>query len=476
MKFIGRTLELKALSELKNKNSASLAVISGRRRIGKSRLAEEFGKKYDYYAFSGLPPSSSTTAEFQRKAFALQLEKYFNVPLRYENWYELFRFLADQTNKQNAVILLDEISWMGSKDPEFLGILKTVWDQHFKQNNKLVIILCGSVSYWINKNILSKTGFVGRLSLNIHLSELSLSESAQFWNYPKSHASPYEILKVLGCIGGIPRYLEEINPNESAETNIKRLCFTASGPLYSEFEQIFSDLFSTRASIYKNIIFSLVNGSIERNKISEITNLAPNNVLTEYLEDLIEAGFIQRDFIWNISSKSISQLSKYRLSDNYIRFYLKYVDNFKLNIEKGLLEKTHLSSLSGWYSMMGLQIENLVINNRKRILEVLGIPPEIVINEGPYFQRKTTRFPGCQIDYLIQTKLNELYVGEIKFSQNPLGANVIEENKLKLERFKRPKNFSVRPFLIHVNGVTEQVAESYYFNSIINLTTLLDMK
>jgi AAA+ ATPase superfamily predicted ATPase len=476
MKFVGRKSELKLLRDLKDKSSASLAVISGRRRIGKSRLAEEFGKSSTYFSFSGLPPSRGTTAKFQRKTFALQLEKYFNVPIRYENWYELFQFLAEQTRHTNCVILFDEISWMGSKDPEFLAILKTVWDLHFKKNDKLVLILCGSVSYWITKNILSSTGFVGRVSLHICLKELSLKECAEFWDYPASQISAYEILKVLACIGGIPRYLEEINPKEPAEVNIKRLCFNETGPLYNEFEQIFSDLFNKRAPLYKNIILSLVEGPVERNEIAQNTDLAPNRVLTEYLEDLIQAGFIQRDFIWNFKPQTAARLSKYRISDNYIRFYLKYIDKIRGNIEKGQLDNVHLATMSGWYSMIGLQMENLILNNRTLILKALHIPPEIVVNDGPYFQRKTVRLPGCQIDYLIQTKLNELYVGEVKFSQNDLKPNLIEEVKSKISRFKYPKNFSVRPFLIHMNSVTEKLEEENYFTKIINLQDLLSQE
>lgn len=474
MNFIGRKRELNLLKDLKNKSSASLAVISGRRRIGKSRLAEEFGKTYSYYSFSGLPPSQTTTADFQRKIFALQLEKYFNVPLRYENWYELLQFLADQTRHKNCVILFDEISWMGSKDPEFLAILKTVWDQHFKKNGSLVLIFCGSVSYWITKNILSSTGFFGRISLHIHLKELTLKECAQFWDYPTSQTSAYDILKVLACIGGVPRYLEEINPRESAEANIKHLCFNESGPLYNEFDQIFSDLFNKRAGIYKSIILSLVEGPIERNEIAKSTKLAPNRVLTGYLEDLIQAGFVQRDFIWNFKSQGTVRSSKYRISDNYIRFYLKYIDKMRSNIQKGQLDDVHLATMSGWYSMIGLQIENLILNNRPLILKALNIPPEIVVNDGPYFQRKTTKFPGCQIDYLIQTKLNELYIGEIKFSQNDLKPSLIEEVKSKINRFKHPKNFSIRPFLIHMNSITEKLQESNYFTKIINVQDLLD--
>ena len=197
MNFIGREEDLNALRALKSKKSASFVVVKGRRRIGKSRLIKEFAKDYTNYSFAGFPPHTGSTADFERKTFALQLEKVFGVPVRYDSWYELFIFLSQQTKDQDAVILLDEISWMGSKDPHFLGALKTAWDEYFKQNAKLVLIVCGSVSSWIEQNILSSTGFVGRLSLTLTVKELSLKESCMFWGNYQSNTSGYEKLKLL---------------------------------------------------------------------------------------------------------------------------------------------------------------------------------------------------------------------------------------------------------------------------------------
>ena len=55
--FIGHAKELNQLHELFNKPFASLVVCKGRRRIGKSRLIEEFGKSAaHFYQFQGLSP------------------------------------------------------------------------------------------------------------------------------------------------------------------------------------------------------------------------------------------------------------------------------------------------------------------------------------------------------------------------------------------------------------------------------------
>ncbi len=74
---------------------------------------------------------------------------------------------------------------------------------------------------------------------------------------------------------------------------------------------------------------------------------------------------------------------------------------------------------------MGLQVENLVVNNRRKLLQIMGVYPEDVLYTGPYFQRKTNRQAGCQMDYLIQTKTNVRYVCEIKFSKNAVGLSVV---------------------------------------------------
>ncbi len=118
--------------------------------------------------------------------------------------------------------------------------------------------------------------------------------------------------------------------------------------------------------------------------------------------------------------------------------------------------------------MMGLQFEILVLNNRKMIWQSLKITPEEIVFDNPFFQRQTKRYSGCQIDYLIQTRFNTIYVCEIKFSQREISTSVIEEVQEKIGRLSLPKHFSYRPVLIHVNGVTEEVEESGYFTTIIN--------
>lgn len=334
-KFIGRKKELKQLNLLLKKTSASLVVVKGRRRIGKSRLIQEFGKNLVTYTFSGVPPTEKTSHKDQLIEFGWQLGKALGQPpFKDDDWNDLFLRLANHTREGRVLILLDEISWIGSKDPNFLGKLKNVWDLEFKKNPNLILVLCGSVSSWIEKNILSSTGFLGRISLQLTLEELPLSDCNQFWPKLGEPAardliSPYEKFKILSVTGGIPRYLEEIQPSLSADENIRNLCFDKSGILFNEFNQIFTDIFSKRNETYKRIVQCLADGRYEFDEIYKKLGLEKSGAISEYLDELIKSGFVRRDHSWHLKNGNQSKLSSYRISDNYLRFYLKYIDSVK---------------------------------------------------------------------------------------------------------------------------------------------------
>lgn len=469
-KFIGRQYELNRLKKLTNHKHASMVLVKGRRRIGKSRLLEVFGEQFDHcYIFSGLPPEEGIGAAEQRTEFARQLEAAFDLRgLKSDEWGDLLWNLTVQTQKKKTLIILDEISWMAEGDVTFLPKLKVAWDTGLKKNPNLVLALCSSISMWVERNIISSTGFLGRNSLTINLRELSLKESIAFLN-SGANISAKEKLILLAVTGGVPRYLEECHPNEPAIHNIRDLCFTPEGVLFNEFETLFSDLFQKDNEIYKKIANTLINGQREAKAIYNAIRLEGSGKDYYYLENLEKAGFISRDYTWQLKNGKMSKLSQYRLSDNYTRFYLKYILPNQHKIKEGDFKNMSLASLPGWSTIMGLQLENLVLNNRDLIKTALELNPDDIVCSNPYFQRKTLRQAGCQIDYMIQTRFDTLYVCEIKFSKKPLGIEVIEQMTEKITRLNAPKGFSIRPVLIHCSDVTETVEEAHFFAKIINV-------
>ncbi|MBF5059062.1 AAA family ATPase [Candidatus Neptunochlamydia vexilliferae] len=472
--FIGREEEMEILKGCFRRRAATFVAIRGRRRIGKSRLITEFSKHFEKkLMFTGIPPTPGVDQQMQRNEFAQQMADQGLPFVENDDWSKLFWAIGKEGEKGRILIALDEIAWMGSKDPTFLGKLKIAWDRFFEKNPKLVLIVASSIASWIDENILNSTGFFGRVDITLTLRELSVKECTKFWGKQASSVSAYEKLKMLNITGGVPKYLEAIDPGLTAEENIHRLCFSEEGLLFNEFNRIFHDLFSKRSKAYKDIVESLVNTlSLSQKEICQSIKRGNGRVMSEYIKDLTEAGFISADFTWDFKTTKQSNLRKYRLSDNYLRFYLKYISPNREKILKGKFKNSSLYSASSWETIMGFQFENLVTNNSWELFQLLYIRPEDYEYDGPYFQTKTTKRNGCQIDYLIQAK-STLYICEVKFSKNPIGPQVVEDMQKKIANLEIPRHISYRPILIHVGGVTEEVIAKDYFNQIIDWTELL---
>lgn len=473
-RFIGRKEEIGKLKGLLKKKSASFVVVRGRRRIGKSRLIEEFGKSMRTLYFSGIPPTPETNDQSQRDEFATQMSLNVGMPfIKSQNWNELFWHLSQQTKIGRVLLVLDEISWIGSADADFLGKLKNAWDLHFSKNSTLILIVCGSVSNWIEENILSHTGFLGRISLDLMLKELPLQDCRLFWDDPQLRISSYEIFKVLSVTGGVPKYLEEIIPSFSAEENIRRLCFQPEGLLFREFDQIFSDLFSKRSATFGHIVRHLADGASDLDSLCRLLKWEKGGKISEYLHELIVAGFVAEDATWNIKTTKTSRLKRFRISDNYIKFYLNYIDPNREMISQSLFNDKELTSLPGWNIIMGYQFENLILNNYHKLLKVLSINPSHVVRLGPFFQKPSSRHKGCQIDLLIQTTYHCVYVCEIKFYSSEVSKKNVGEFSDKMSRLAVPRGMSKRSVLIHVNGVSDSVIESGLFDDIVDFSEFL---
>lgn len=472
--FVGRSTELSTLSDLLGKATASLVVIKGRRRIGKTRLIEEFTQNKKTFMIRGLAPNDSMTAQSQRDEFARQLSITTGLPeIKADDWSKLFLLLYKEARSGRIIIVLDEVSWMGSKDPNFMAKLKDIWDTYFKKNNKLMLILCGSISTWIDENIINSTGFYGRISWVFNLQPLSLIESNSLLDSHGFRGSPYEILKVLSVTGGVPWYLEQIQGRLCADENILRQCFMPGGVLVSEYDRIFKELFGNKDILYRKIVGALLNGSSTYEDLANDIDYKSSGRFSLYLDNLVQSGFIVRDYKWNISKEKKSKISRFRLKDNYLRFYLKYIEPNRDKIEESRVTLPLSSSLPGWDSMMGLQFENLVVNNRNLLINLLNIQQHDILYDNPYFQRKTEKNKGCQIDYLLQTRYKNIYLFEIKFSRNPIDTSVIDQVKQKINAILVPRNMVVLPILVHVNGVTESLLDQRYFHSIIDFSDLL---
>ena len=471
--FVGRKTELERLRDLHKKKKPRLVVVKGRRRIGKSRLILELTKsiKQKFWSFAGLAPQEGISAQDQRDNFAKQLSLILQEPvIKFQDWTDAFEYLSLHV-KQGDIILFDEISWMGSKDATFIPKLKAWWD---KQTTHILIVFCGSVSTWIEENILKSTAFFGRINLTLTLEPLSIPESAELLRKIGIKISPYDTYKLLCIVGGIPWYLEQFNPQITADENIKQLAFEKNGLLVNEFDRIFHDLFNGKSATYKKILDSLKDGSKTLAEIRKDIAFAHSGTLSQMMENLIIAGFVVKQPLWSFKTSKALKQSLYAISDPYMRFYLKMIEPNLSKIFINSYTDIDLQLLPGFETHLGLQLEYLLLQNRPLVLKAMGLRGTDIDSSGPYRQIKNSSQQGCQIDFLVQTITKNLFICEFKFKRKEIGNSIIEEMQSKILRLKIPKGFASIPVLFHLSGVTDFVDTSLYFYRIVDITDFLE--
>ncbi len=394
------------------------------------------------------------------------------------DWFSAFvRLDRELRGRERTVVLLDEISWMAQYSLTFPEILKNAWDDLFKRHPRLVLVLCGSVSSWIRDSIVENRAYVGRRSLDMVVHELQPAECVKFWGRKAARIDPREIVDVLSVTGGVPRYLEEINPSLSAVDNIRKLCFMPKSLLREDFDDMFNDVIAEQPKFSARVLRTFVDGAKTATEVASALKIEKGGDVTAAIENLVEAGFLAETGRINPETRRELRERRFRLRDNYARFYLKCVEPHKRIIDDGAFSFASLHELDGYDSVMGLAFENLVVNNYRLLIPHLHLEGAIITSAGPYMRRPAKGARGrcgCQVDLMLQTR-RTIYVVEVK-RMNEIGREIISEVDKKVRAIKRPVGVSVRTALVYDGHLSPVARSDGYFDAIVQFSQLLGMQ
>lgn len=162
---------------------------------------------------------------------------------------------------------------------------------------------------------------------------------------------------------------------------------------------------------------------------------------------------------------------RYRLRDNYTRFCLKCVLPKKTAIESGVFRYAPLDRLPGWDAIMGLQFENLVLNNFAALASEIGLTGKSVDSVAPNFRRGGKGVEGVQIDMLVQLP-KCVYVVETK-RRNEIGIETEAEIQRKIARLAVPKGKSVKTVLVYDGNLAPELEEDGFFDFIVPIDRIM---
>jgi AAA+ ATPase superfamily predicted ATPase len=457
-KLIGRKEELKYLSENYELKRSGLVAIYGRRRIGKSFLLEKYCKHHDGLYFEGLENQSTLKQiEHFTHQLASQLNDDFLKSAKPQDWRLVFDFLTKyfSQKKKKVVIVFDEFQWMAAGLSSLVALLKFYWDVHWKKLN-VQLILCGSISSYMIKKVIRSKALYGRIDLQICIRALTFNEICEFH---KEKISDNELLKYMLIFGGVPKYHDLIDPKYSFEVNVQSLCFNRDSFFSEEFNKIFYSQFK-KHTIHEKIInfLSITNLSLE--EISKKLNMSSSGALKRYITELEGADFIRMQTPYTKKPK------KYKLCDEFLVFYFKYIKPNQSKILLGHTTKIFTNNvIPKWSPWLGIAFENFVFKNLKPLTTKMKINDGLDL-AGSYISYGVNPF---QIDLLLKTAEDHYYICECKYSQESIRTSVIKEFERKRLFFSKDKNKSVHKVLITVNGVSRELIDLEYFDFIFNL-------
>jgi uncharacterized protein len=463
--FIGRTKELSQIKEkMHDQRHAQLIILYGRRRVGKSRLIREAIKsEANILYFEGIE-GERQAAQIEHFVSALSRQTR-RVKIAAKNWHEALLGLEDTINTGRWVVFIDELPWMASEQSRLVAEFKFFWDRWAQQNPQLVVFLCGSVASFMVRHVVHSKALHNRKTLEICLPPLDPREAGSF--VEKKGFKDKAMLYMF--FGGIPKYLEQVSPSLSIEKNVNQLCLTRNGFFTNEFETLFKEQFRS-TKYYEAIVRNLSRNSQSISEIAKVLGVDRGGGLKNYLTNLVQANFIREYQSFSFTEGQKTKTIRYRLTDPFLNFYFWFIEPnrkmINLNTDRDLYSKIVTPKLPIY---LGLQFEKFCEASFLTILEKIDLDLGDVRNFGPFFQQKTAENNGVQIDMVIELRNGNYHFLEFKFTEKPMGLEVVNEMTQKIERLKITCNRTVQKSLVTMNGVTKAVKESEYFDYILSL-------
>ena len=433
MKIIGRAREQTALQQYFDSGVPEFLVLYGRRRVGKTFLIREyFNGKFDFYA-TGL---ANAKKEEQLQAWNLALQYSFgDSGDQATNWLDAFALLRKNLEKRGKVkrkvIFIDETPWMDTQKSGFLTALEHFWNGWASGRADILLIICGSATSWVVKNVLkNRGGLYNRVTRRMRLLPFTLGETEDYLKEKEIDFGRYRICEAYMIFGGVPYYYSLLGRGLSLPQNVDALCFADDGMLRGEFLELYATLFKNSEKYVKVVTaLSSKTKGLTRDEMIKATGLASGGGLTQVLDELELCGFIRAYPNYMLEEN----LCLYQLVDPFSLFHLRFLRGKRPRNPRFWTSNLESPSLAAW---KGYAFEQVCLYHTEQIKKALGLA--VIATEVSSWRSRQSS-PGAQIDLLIDRKDGLINLCEMKYSKSEYTITAKEEAQLrnKITAFER---------------------------------------
>ncbi len=319
MLFLNRKEEMSRLDELTARPEGGLAVIYGRRRIGKTRLLLEWAKRHD-----GLySVADQSSGQIQRRYFAESVGGRFDgfAEVEYPDWRSLLTRLAREAGQARwrGPVIFDELPYLVLSSPELPSVLQR-WIDHEAREARLVVAVAGSSQRMMQGLVLSgEAPLYGRANEVLELRPLN----PIFLKRALHSKTSLELIDHFTAWGGVPRYWEfAASTTGSPQSRVERLVLNPLAPLHREPDRLLLEEVPSALEV-RPVLDAIGAGA---HRVSEIAGRvgSPATSMSRPLDRLIGLGLVRRETPFAESEKK-TRRSLYKIADPFFRLWFRVV-------------------------------------------------------------------------------------------------------------------------------------------------------
>lgn len=327
--LVDREAELAELRRLADRREPVLALLYGRRRVGKTYLLDYAwrGRRHFYFL------AADTTAELNRQELLRELrgvvgDSIDTDPANYPSWRTVFRLLADLATDEPLVVVLDEFQYLMAKDDDIVSHLVAVWDRELR-GRPLMLVLCGSEVATMERLEAGDSPLYGRWTWAARLRPFDYYDAAAM--VPERDTR--EAALVYGIFGGTPRFLTTIQPGEALADRVVESVLSPRGEVHLQLDRIIEQEKGIREPAeYRALLAAIAAGQTELEKIVQTTGLGDRANAVRRVAVLEKLELIERERNFDAHEKAAWQ---HRIADPAVRFWYRFVQPNRSRLETG---------------------------------------------------------------------------------------------------------------------------------------------
>jgi uncharacterized protein len=327
--IIDRELELRELRALLDEKTPQLALLYGRRRVGKTHLLTHVWPSECTFYWT----ASETTPLQNREQLIRDVSEWANEhfdPKDYPTWRTVFRLLLDLRAPHPLVIVLDEFQYLGEDSRDLAAVaseLNAAWEQR-RTPRPLVLALAGSAVRVLEALDSGGAPLHGRFAWKGELRPFNYWYAAQMANFRSSR----DRVRAYGIFGGTPRYLAAIKTGRSLPENTARLMLAPRGEVRGLVETaIVQEQGLREVAKYQAIMRAIGGGFTELNQIGQRAGLPTDTTLRDKIERLVDLGYVRA--FRNLGAGGTVPF-RYRIADPAFAFYYEFVSPHEAALER----------------------------------------------------------------------------------------------------------------------------------------------